>query len=394
MKINSFLTKAAAMLMSAALLFTACSSGEDEPKDSGKYVMTVTVTAPTGYSTSDIPELTVTAVNADKDVTYTETIIAGSNSVNFQAVAGQYEVTVSGRYSNTETFSGGEKVNFYAAQTVNVALSYVYASPILVKEVYNTSYNYKLWDTYIELVNNSDEVQYLDQIIIGATLKLSKENPWVDDAGKVLTKYPLYGVVAAFPGTGKEYPLQPGASVVVANNATDWSSSGAADLSKADFEVYVTNGVQADTEFDAPNMEVVYNLDNQVRLGAGFFGGGVIVAKLPAGTTPAQFAADASNFMTEPNKSGATQLYFMMPSEYVLDAVEIFQAGATDNYHTLLTKDDAGSAMVTGWSGKSIRRKVTKIENGRPYYQDTNNSTNDFLLDQPLKPGVTPTVAD
>jgi hypothetical protein len=49
---------------------------------------------------------------------------------------------------------------------------------------------------------------------------------------------------------------------------------------------------------------------------------------------------------------------------------------------------------VTGWSGKSIRRKVTKIENGRPYYQDTNNSTNDFLLDQPLKPGVTPTVAD
>jgi hypothetical protein len=393
MKLKSLYRAAAALFISAGLVLSSCSS-DDDPKDSGKYELTVTVAAPTNYTTDQIPELTVTAVNADKDVTYTETIAKGSTTVKFEAVAGQYEVTVSGRYSNTVTFSGGSKVNFYAAQTVNVALSEVYASPILIKEVYTTSYNYKLWDTYIELVNNSDEVQYLDQIIIGSITKLSKENPWVDDAGKVLTKYPLYGVVAAFPGSGKEYPLQPGESVVVANNATDWSTSGAANLTNANFEVYVTNGVQADTDFDAPNMDIIYNLDNQVRLGTGFFGGGLVVAKLPDGMTPAQFTADASNFMTEPNKSGATQLYFMMPSDYLLDAVEIFQQGATDNYHTLLTKDDAGSAMVTGWSGKSIRRKVTKIENGRPYYQDTNNSTNDFLLDQPLKPGVTPTVAD
>ena len=42
--------------------------------------------------------------------------------------------------------------------------------------------------------------------------------------------------------------------------------------------------------------------------------------------TPSQFAADSDNFMTEPNKVDATQLYFMLPSEYLLDAVEMFDA--------------------------------------------------------------------
>ena len=60
-----------------------------------------------------------------------------------------------------------------------------------------------------------------------------------------------------------------------------------------------------------------------------------------------------------------------------------------------LPQDDAtgvkGNPM---YSAKCIRRKVTKIENGRPYYQDTNNSAADFLRDQPLTPGETPTSVD
>lgn len=84
----------------------------------------------------------------------------------------------------------------------------------------------------------------------------------------------------------------------------------------------------------------------------------------------------------------------MIPSKYLLDAVEMFDATESTHYHTLLAQDDAGSALVNGWSGKSIRRKVTKVENGRAYYQDTNNSTDDFLTGQPLTPGVHPTQAD
>ena len=396
MKRTNLLAKAGLLFAAGAtLLFAGCDNGNDDGDDNGskKLQLTVNLTAPTGYEASQLPAMTVTAVNSDKELTYTETTAAGATSVTFEVSSGQYQITATGRYSATITFTGAATADVFDDKSATVALTEVNKSPLVFKEVYSTSYNYKLNDTYMEIVNNSDEVQYLDQVIIGAMLTLSKPNPWVDASGTQLDKYPLYGIVAAFPGTGKEHPLQPGESVVVANDAKDWSADGAANLADADWECYVPDANQADADYDAPNLEIVYNLENQRRLGPGFFGGGLVLAKLPEGMTPSQFAANSDNFMTEPNKVDATQLYFMLPSKYLLDAVELFSAD-DPGYHTLLAQDDAGSALVNGWSGKSIRRKVTKVEGGRAYYQDTNNSTNDFLTEQPLTPGVHPTQAD
>lgn len=396
MKRTNLLAKAGLLFAaSATLLFASCDNGKDDGGDNGskKLQLTVNLTAPTGYEASQLPAMTVTAVNSDKELTYTETTAAGATSVTFEVSSGQYQITATGRYSTTITFTGATTADVFDNKSAAVTLTEVNKSPLVFKEVYSTSVNWKLNDTYMEIVNNSDEVQYLDQVIIGAMLTLSKPNPWVDASGTQLDKYPLYGIVAAFPGTGKEHPLQPGESVVVANDAKDWSADGAANLANADWECYIPDAGQADADYDAPNLEIVYNLENQRRLGPGFFGGGLVLAKLPEGMTPSQFAANSDNFMTEPNKVDATQLYFMLPSKYLLDAVELFSAD-DPGYHTLLAQDDAGSALVNGWSGKSIRRKVTKVEGGRAYYQDTNNSTNDFLTEQPLTPGVHPTQAD
>lgn len=395
-RMNLFAKAGLLLAAGATLLFASCDNGnDDDGGDNGskKLQLTVNLTAPTGYEASQLPAMTVTAVNSDKELTYTETTAAGATSVTFEVSSGQYQITATGRYSTTITFTGAATADVFESKSAAVTLTEVNKSPLVFKEVYSTSYNFKLNDTYMEIVNNSDEVQYLDQVIIGAMLALSAPNPWVGTDGKQLDKYPLYGIVAAFPGTGKQYPLQPGKSVVIANDAKDWSADGAANLANADWECYVPDAGQADADYDAPNLEIVYNLENQRRLGAGFFGGGLVLAKLPEGMTPSQFAADSENFMTEPNTE-KTQRYFMLPSKYLLDAVEMFDADVTDRYHTILAHDDAGSALVTGWSGKSIRRKVTKVEAGRAYYQDTNNSTNDFLTDQPLTPGVHPTQAD
>ena len=397
MKRTNLLAKAGLLFAAGAtLLFAGCDNGNDDGGDneSKKLQLTVDLTAPAGYEASQLPAMTVTAVNSDKELTYTETTAAGATSVTFDVSSGQYQITATGRYSATITFTGAATADVFDDKSAAVALTEVNKSPLVFKEVYSTSYNYMLNDTYMEIVNNSDEVQYLDQVIIGAMTVLSTPNPWVDDSGTQLDKYPLYGIVAAFPGTGKEYPLQPGQSVVVANDAKDWSADGAANLADADWECYVPDANQADADYDAPNLVIVYNLENQRRLGTGFFGGGLVLAKLPEGMTPSQFAADSDNFMTEPNKVDATQLYFMLPSEYLLDAVEMFDATESTHYHTLLARDDAGFAAVSGFSGKSIRRKVAKVENGRAYYQDTNNTTDDFLTEQPLTPGVHPTQAD
>lgn len=397
MKRTNLFTKTGLLLAaSAILLFAGCDNGKDDDgSDNGskKLQLTVNLTAPTGYDASQLPAMTVMAVNSDKELTYTETTAAAATSVTFEVSSGQYQITATGRYSTTITFTGAATADVFDSKSATVTLTEVNKSPLVFKEVYSTSVNWKLNDTYMEIVNNSDDVQYLDQVIIGSMIALAAPNPWVGADGSQLDKYPLYGIVAAFPGTGKQYALQPGESVVIANDAKDWSDDGAANLANADWECYIPDAGQADADYNAPNLEIVYNLENQRRLGPGFFGGGLVLAKLPEGMTPSQFAANSENYMTEPNTE-KTQLYFMLPSKYLLDAIEMFDADEPTHYHTMLAHDDAGSALVNGWSGKSIRRKVTKVEGGRAYYQDTNNSTNDFLTNQPLTPGVHPTQAD
>ena len=248
MKRMNLLAKAGLLFAAGAtLLFAGCDNGnDDDGGDNGskKLQLTVNLTAPAGYEASELPSMTVTAVNSDKELTYTETTAAGATSVTFEVSSGQYQITATGRYSNTISFTGAVTADVFGDKTAAVALSEVNKSPLVFKEVYSPSANWKLNDTYMEIVNNSDEVQYLDQVIIGAMLTLSKPNPWVDASGKQLDKYPLYGIVAAFPGTGKEHPLQPGESVVIANDATDWSADGDANLTNADWECYVPGAGQ------------------------------------------------------------------------------------------------------------------------------------------------------
>ncbi len=111
--------------------------------------------------------------------------------------------------------------------------------------------------------------------------------------------------------------------------------------------------------------------------------------------TPEIFAGDKNNVMGTPGVQGSKMEFLMIPSKYVLDAVDIWKAESTEHYGTFLPKDDAQGVLASkAWEGKCVRRKVTKIVNGRPYYQDTNNSANDFLNNQPLTPGVTPTAVD
>ena len=236
-------------------------------------------------------------------------------------------------------------------------------------------------------------MQYLDGLIV-ATINPpypANVNPWES----VYPLYPVYGVAAAFPGTGKEHPLQPGKSVVIANDAKDWTSNGGADLSGADWEVYIQNVTipSADVNYDASDLTILFNENTQRNLNPGYSKGCFLLAKLPDGITPEAYVSNSDNFMIEPN-SMKTRRNLMIPSDYLLDAVEIWDATESQQLHLLLSKDDSGQAAVTGFAGKSIRRKVTKVENGRAYYQDTNNSTTDFLTGQPLTPGVHPTQAD
>lgn len=397
MKKTIFKTLWALLVVATIAPLASCSSDDDEGVKSFK--VNVTIGLPEGVAADNVEGLQLIATKG----TVSDTVnIANPAATEITLPQGQYTFTVTGKVKDEATayLTGKASADIYSEKAVTVALSKVTKSSLIFKSLFTTGgYQYYMLDSYFEIVNNSDEVQYLDGVIISAPQgNQSEANAW--QANGVTDLYASgQGAVLAFPGTGKDYPLEPGKSVLIANNATNHKEAApegniCPDLSNADWEVYLDN-VNGEIDYPAPNLKVIYTNNTYMKaFGLGISGRGYILAKLPEGTTPEAYAADSTNIQIEPNTTGYMQ-YLMIPSKYVLDAVDIWNGKDDTHYGTFLPKDDAQGVFASeSWSGKCIRRKVTEIKNGRPYYQDTNNSAADFLNNQECTPGVTPTQVD
>ena len=399
MKKTIFKTLWALLAIMTVVPLTSCSD-DDEPGVKS-YEVTVNLTLPDGIDAASIEDLKLVATKG----TVSDTIkINATETTKITLAQGQYTFAVSGKVKDDATahVTGTGSADVYAAQTVALTLNTVYQSPLVFKAIYTTGgkAGYVV-DSYFEIVNNSDEVQYLDGLILSSPQgNQTKENSW--QAAGITDLYACgQGTVVAFPGVsgGKEYALQPGESVVIANDAANHSmlapqGNACPDLSGANWEIFISN-VKGETDYSAPNLNVIFQNNAYMKaFGLGFFGRAYILAKLPDGMSPEAYAADAANLQTQPNTTSTMQ-YLMIPSKYVLDAVDIWDGSNETHYSSFLAKDDAQGVLASEtWAGKCVRRKVTKIVNGRAYYQDTNNSSADFLNNQPLTPGQKPTEAD
>ena len=393
-----------AMMAVCGLAFVSCSEDNDEGMKS--YKLTVSYSLPSDVEASNVEELKLILGSTTKN----DTLSLDANPKEIELPQGQYKVTVTGKVADEAKayLSGSTSVDLYANTPVTVNLQKVMQSSLIFKTIHNSgSKQYYMHESYFEIVNNSDEVQYLDNLILTApTGNQQTANAWQANGYEDLYACGQ-GSVVAFPGNGHDYPLQPGESVLIANDAPNHKlaygedASQAADyascpdLSNADWEIYLDYNAN-DVDYDAPNLKTIfYNNQYMFAFGLGVSGRSYVLAKLPEGMTPEAYAALESSVMYEPGTSSTSMSYLVIPSKYVLDAVDIYDPETENHYPTFLPQDDAtgvkGNPM---YSAKCIRRKVTKIENGRPYYQDTNNSAADFLSDQPLTPGETPTSVD
>lgn len=393
-----------AMMAVCGLAFVSCSEDNDEGMKS--YKLTVSYSLPSDVEASNVEELKLILGSTAKN----DTLSLDANPKEIELPQGQYKVTVTGKVADEAKayLSGSTSVDLYANTPVTVNLQKVMQSSLIFKTIHNSgSKQYYMHESYFEIVNNSDEVQYLDNLILTApTGNQQTANAWQANGYEDLYACGQ-GSVVAFPGNGHDYPLQPGKSVLIANDATNHKlaygedTSQAADyascpdLSNADWEIYLNYNAN-DVDYAAPNLKTIFHNNKYMfAFGLGVSGRSYVLAKLPEGMTPEAYAALESSVMYEPGTSSTTMTYLVIPSKYVLDAVDIYDPETENHYPTFLPQDDAtgvkGNPM---YSAKCIRRKVTKIENGRPYYQDTNNSAADFLRDQPLTPGETPTSVD
>ena len=393
----------AVMMLGSAAVVTSCGDDDDEVKT---YLLNVNLQLNDGLTLDNISNLKMVVTNS---LEQEQTIDLTDVTTTMTVVGGQYDFVVSGKVKDEAAAhaTGTASTSVFADTNVTIQVSKSIQGSLVWKTIYTTgAKSGYLKDSYFEIANNSDEVQYLDQVMLFYTSSaLTSESAW-QQAG-YLDRYPMYqGSMVAFPGSGTDYPLQPGQSVTVADQAMNHqlaygedeskkeAYSKAPDLSNADFEKFYDNGDVDNTA--VPNMVTVLrrSASAQKMWAFGVAGRAYILIKLPQGMTPQQYVADENNFTTYPGSTSST-LYLKIPSKYVLDAVDVYQSTVdpSEHYPFFAAKDDAtgvrGGAM---YSSQPVRRKVEKIENGRVYYQDTNNSTNDFDVSTDNTPGMTPTV--
>ncbi|MBQ9184840.1 MAG: DUF4876 domain-containing protein [Bacteroidales bacterium] len=270
---------------------------------------------------------------------------------------------------------------------ISLSLEWSVPSSLLFSKIYNfgtlnnagKAYNI---DKFVEIFNNTAEVQYVDGLCIGeayGSAPVAGSLPGLADADVVYIQR-----VSRFPGSGTDYPVEPGKSIVVAMNAKNHIDAevvtNTVDLSGADFEAYDVAG--AVSFFPADNSDVP-NLITDV------YAASSSIAKLfvSQGNIPVLFKAtddEIAGFqtLTDPAYAAYPQYaptLLCLPAEKVIDAVDQMRTGfeSRGGKH-VPTSVDAGYAM-TNQKAVMVRKINYVAADGRLVFKDTNNSTNDFV---------------
>jgi len=291
--------------------------------------------------------------------------------------------------------------------------------PWVIKQIYyagsNTTTGASFRDQFIEIYNNTDSVLYADSLYIAEAIGLqnftatnvyrqsNSQYDWSKSQGMpsdidANNGYVYTRALLMIPGTGKQYPVKAGESIVLAQTAINHKSpftgtdgktitvrdpSLTVDLSGADFEAYYAPFLPKPLASDidnpsVPNVEVLaYNgtdliLDNPGRMGYVIFKnkGTVDVKKLP------QYA-----FPTTAPPSASSEKYYQIPISFIIDGVETQPNTASARVPKKLgaSLDALYTYAPNGaYSSQSVIRKTETTINGRKVLKDTNNSAEDF----------------
>jgi hypothetical protein len=172
---------------------------------------------------------------------------------------------------------------------------------------------------YLEIHNNADTTSYLDGLIIAHALVYEFDYPNFPCAlVSVMTNDPD-GIwtreVQQFPGTGREHPVPPGGTVVVAIDAIDHSLivSHGLDLSRSDFEFWGGPG-----DVDNP---AVPNMVDTLAIGANALGHGPLFQSIAS----VAVLAHHYNRATVPRRRDLAGVeYARIPGDHILDVVTLW----------------------------------------------------------------------
>lgn len=383
-------------IISFVLLFSSCMK---EPAFNS-YSVELTIPLNVEVTLASVLGATVKLNNLEKNYSIESTINDQGNVVFTMVEPGFYSATLSHQYEdglNESNLNGMLEIPVFSSveETLPVILST--SNPLIIKEFYfagtRTPAGKSYYsDQYIEIYNNSAVVQYADGLsIVEHESTGTKTNSWLYLPDDIVVK-----MIWTIPGDGDDNPIQPGKSIVIAGNAFDHksdpfgNSNSPVNMGNADFEFWVDHATGRDIDnHSVTNMieELFTYRGSDVRFGVS---GTSAIALVRISNDAAEREEYINNHLTRKPNTTSTRLFCIINNDMVVDAMEVVRDEARSAYKRFAVELDAGYTYnpAGSKSGKCLRRKVKYVVNGRIVYQDTNNSTEDFLKDVDPKPWI------
>jgi hypothetical protein len=379
----------------AAMLLAACKKSRfGELKTSS---VTVTAKYPATYGQTGASGANITLTSVNDGSVKAATTNSNGDAVFADVLPGSYTIAASKNMSAAEALViTGISAAVTLNGTQNTAVVVSGQNPafvvqlqggavggLVIKEVYYTGSRTPANGTYfsdqfVEIYNNSTDTLYLDSLCIGDAFgnsglinPTSQPTPFANDPQHVYLSN-----IWQVPGTGRQHPLAPGKSIVIAQDGVNHKDAllnpaSPVDLSAADWETY--NQRPDNRDADAPG---VANL-RRVYFTGGFdwlltvFGPGVVIFKGDSAQLVAQTAAIPGLPSAQPRIKVAVS--------QVIDGFEALKDGSSASFKRIVPGIDAGFVFADDtYNKQSFRRKTSTIINGRRVLQDNNNSTADF----------------
>lgn len=393
MKLNKSLLKT---LVAALVLSAGATSCDDD--DPVIYEINVDSQAPEGYTISDII-LNFTELN-----TKATSVINDLN--NLRLTAGTYNIEGTAKATSGSTVKHlrvvAENVVITGTLT-DIRLNWFFYNPdnsLVFSEIYTAgSLNAKgtgmIYDSYFRIYNNTDEVIYADGLALCEAentntglreIKTAEAKP--EAAFTVQTIYVI-------PGNGTQYPIQPGQSIKIADQAVNFTEqvSPSMDNTDADFEWYdeVTIGTLRDTDNNlVPNLDKWFSYSRTLWIPSQQCNRSYALVRFPQGMTSDKFLAQYDGTYTYVNTKTGTEMTakncYRIPNDWIIDGVNL--CGSYEYQMAMLSPavdmsycSIADSNDKTKRAGKMFARKVAgKSPAGNTIYQDTDDSANDFEI--------------
>lgn len=375
-------------LMLSMVFLASCSS--DDSSSNSLSELTIQITSKQEVKDYSNFQVTLTELQSGQ----TSTSKANSEGVVvFKVPNGTFKVITEDLVDDAVTMSG-EVLNFIVSEhkTIIELPVELVVSPnntsFVIDELYfngaKNGYAYTYYEQYFTIRNITNKAIYADGLSFGVAGDFNSL-----DVGDGMSKFlPNDIIISQFytiPGNGKTYRVEPNASLVIAFSAINHNESGnqpkSLDLSGADLEIYVQGGMTVDNP-EVPNVIVNHSIFEAFHWQ---YSGAtpMILFRLPEDADT--FLAKNKVKLANPLSMGSMiQDYVKLSSDYVIDAVE---TGLKEEfYHKVLPNAiDRSSILIAGSTYEGfleqfVQRKTVIDKDGKQTIQDTNNSTEDFVL--------------